>query len=59
MRVISAETKDGQPVSQEQYERDWIILENKFGDASLVDPMFAVFGGMITLDNGNKYQVCG
>ena len=59
MRVISAQTVDGNPVPQDIFERDMIDLKAKFEHESITDPMFGIFGGVITLPNGNKYQVCG
>jgi hypothetical protein len=59
MQVITAQTKDGYNVLQEQYTGDLIKLQEKFDQLCLTNPMFSVFGGVITLDNGNKYQVCG
>lgn len=59
MQVISAQTVDGNPVPQDIFERDMIDLKAKFELSCLNDPMFEIFGGVITLPNGNKYQVCG
>ena len=59
MQVITAQTKEGYNVLQEQYKEDLIKLQKKFDQACLTSPMFSIFGGVITLDNGNKYQVCG
>jgi len=59
MQVISAQTVDGNPVPQDIFERDMIDLKAKFEHESITDPMFGIFGGVITLPNGNKYQVCG
>jgi len=59
MQVISAQTSEGESVPQKIFERDMIDLKAKFELSSLTDPIFEIFGGVITLPNGNRYQVCG
>ena len=59
MQVISAQTSEGESVPQKIFEWDMIDLKAKFEHESITDPMFGIFGGVITLPNGNKYQVCG
>ena len=59
MQVISAQTPEGESVPQKIFERDVIDLQARFERACLTSPMFEIFGGVITLPNGNRYQVCG
>ena len=59
MQIISGSTKSGGTLTQEQFDEDLPILEKKFEKQASSDLMWGMFGGVITLSNGNKYQVCG
>jgi hypothetical protein len=59
MQVISGSTESGDTLTQEQFDEDLPILEKKFEKRACSDPIWGMFGGVITLSNGNKYQVCG
>jgi hypothetical protein len=59
MQIISGSTKSGDTLTQEQFDEDLPILEKKFEKRACSDPIWRMFGGVITLSNGNKYQVCG
>ncbi len=51
MRVIKTEC------TEEQQKEDRPELERLYSEASCDDVMWEFFGGIITLPNGNKYQV--
>ena len=51
MRVISTEC------SEEQQKEDTPELLKRHAKALKTEMMWAFFGGIITLPNGNKYQV--
>jgi hypothetical protein len=59
MQVITATAKDGKELTIKEFDSDLVQLKEKFDQACLTSPMFSIFGGVITLPNGNKYQVCG
>ena len=51
MKVISTDHTDKQ---LKEDMADWLVLHKRAMETEL---MWQFFGGVITLDNGNKYQV--
>jgi len=51
MRVLSTEC------TEEQQKKDMPELERLHAEAMKTEMMWEFFGGLITLPNGNKYQV--
>ena len=51
MRILKTEC------SEEQQTKDMPELEKLHSEACYEDMMWEYFGGIITLPNGNKYQV--
>lgn len=56
MRIISA-TCDGERISNEQIRRDTKEIRKEHKKALREDPMWSMFGGLITIQN-RVYQVC-
>jgi hypothetical protein len=56
VRIISA-TCDGERISNEQIRRDTKEIRKEHKKALREDPMWSMFGGLITIQN-RVYQVC-
>lgn len=56
MSVLNTQDSNGQPVTTEQYQKDYPLLVIEYNKARKEILLFDMFGGVLTV-NGNRYQV--